>query len=412
MTQEAITASRPKIAGSHVFRLRRTGLPCYTATDRTPKGEVPYTMKTHTALIPALLVFCAVSVTVSVLVGCISTEPSSNMENPPALSEEVMQEATEDAVQETPAEAPREVHEVPHETQAQGSQKEQPPPVVPVSSDGYALSDLIGQSHGLRLEYTVVRGGIPEQPVSVVVQPSSGAWANRSVHGDGSVAYAVMGESESGWYCFRGTAMSDRSAVLSIIPWPRFFPRTGQVFQYSEENLTARIRPDDGADENAAPSRWSVAYRIDKDYGRGLYGEALFRFAPSVVEPSASPQILPRVIRYVDTTGTELRFDLVDATVYRAREITGAVVNRFGQPQSGYVVAPHPMIGLLPPEHLGVTDETGRFSIAYRAAPGDVIKLYFGPIAGEGRSSYISQPLEIQGRVESPDFASLIYTIP
>lgn len=307
------------------------------------------------------------------------------------------------------------------------------PPITPISAEGYALEDVLGVSEGLRLEYAVSRGGVAEGTASLVLQPSAGAWANRAVHGAGVSAYTIMGEESTRWYPVRTTANTDVAAVLSAIPWPRYFPHSDEIFQYSEKDVTARIQPGrmnksaqlsgpgrqstpgDPAHSDPAvppPSGWSIGYRIDRDYGRNVYGEAVFNFASHRVQPGEIEAFLPTLIRYADPAGTELRYELTDATVFRAREIAGAVVNRFGQPRFGYAVAPHPMIGLLPTEHVGRTDETGRFSIDYRAAPGDTVRLYFGPVEGEGRSARIIQPLVIEGRIESPDFATLIYTAP
>jgi hypothetical protein len=61
---------------------------------------------------------------------------------------------------------------------------------------------------------------------------------------------------------------------------------------------------------------------------------------------------------------------------------------------------------------VAVTDSVGAFTLPFRAAPGDSIRLFFGRTSGSGTEERIVSPEEIRGRVGSPDFATLIFTAP
>lgn len=377
------------------------------------------------SVVPALLLVVAI---VFLLFGCntpgpVGTTDQRELQRGVNAGDQGAESGEEAAANNVATESAATAPETPPETVPQQSAPdasapdqsapEEPsaPVIGPVTTDGIPLQELFPAQPGLRLSYRLIRGGEEtDRSPAVVLQPSTQARANIAVHGNGVSSYVVMGQDETAWYPVRPVVGGTEAAVLAMVPWARFFPRRDEIFRFSRPHVTVRLRPD-GADSTPAAA-WSVGYRFDREYGNGLYGEAVFTLAPTTVEPGGETMTVPVLIRYADPRGTELRYELTSAAVYREREVTGVVVNRFGRPQPGFVVAPHPLVGLLPEKHRSTTDAAGRFQLAYRAAPGDVIRLFYGPSDGAGTEARIFQPNTIFGRVESPDFATLIYNAP
>jgi hypothetical protein len=187
---------------------------------------------------------------------------------------------------------------------------------------------------GLRLEYRLVRTGVPAaETVALVVQPSRDAWANLAVHGsttDGHApAYVIMGQDETTWYPdarvhFGENAGDDPAPILGAVPWPRFLPSPDEAYRFETVGISAGVQPDD------IDGSWS----------------------------------------------------------------------------------PHQAVGRMPEQHRSITGPNGLFTLAYRGAPGDTIRLFYGPVTGQGYNARITDPLEITGRIRSPDFATLIYERP
>ncbi|MDA3949066.1 MAG: hypothetical protein PF508_07545 [Spirochaeta sp.] len=290
------------------------------------------------------------------------------------------------------------------------------PSAVPISTAGIPLAEVMPPTPGLRLEYRLVRTGVPAaETVALVVQPSRDAWANLAVHGsttDGHApAYVIMGQDETTWYPdarvhFGENAGDDPAPILGAVPWPRFLPSPDEAYRFETVGISAGVQPDD------IDGSWSLAYQIADAYEYGPPGAVRFTLAPTVAEPSELSTVAPTLFSHQAPDGTELRYELVSAVVYRERMITGVVVNTVGRPQRGFAVAPHPAVGRLPEQHRSITGPNGLFTLAYRGAPGDTIRLFYGPVTGQGYNARITDPLEITGRIRSPDFATLIYERP
>ncbi len=279
----------------------------------------------------------------------------------------------------------------------------------PVHSAGVPLEEVFTPLPGMRLEYALfVNEEDTGRRVSLVMQPSRGARADFSIHGAGFEGFAVMDEGESLWYPVRTAIDSVEAALLAALPWPRFLPRDDGTFLFSRDLLEGRVQ----AEFVGGEAGWTITYAIAEGYRRDLSGDATVAMSRFAAEPGAIPAGGAPTIRYSGSDGTELRLELQSAVVRRQRSIEGVVVGDLGSPLSGFAVSPHPAIGRLDPSLVARTNAEGRFDLAFRAAPGDSIRLFYGPVEGSGSEAHIVLPQEIVGRVGSVDFVTLIYARP
>ncbi|MCG8480065.1 MAG: hypothetical protein MI724_13285 [Spirochaetales bacterium] len=276
----------------------------------------------------------------------------------------------------------------------------------PVHPGGTPLEDVFAPLPGMRLEYALFANDEDTgRRISLVMQPSRAARADLSVHGEGFEGFAVMDEGNALWYPTRTAIDSVEAALLAALPWPRFLPGDGEAFLFSRDLLDGRAHMEPLGGEEG----WAVTYAIAEGYRRDLSGEATSVLSRFEAEPGTIPAGGPRTIRYSGPDAIELRFELQSAVVRRQRSIEGVVVGGLGSPLSGFAVAPHPAVGRLDPSLVARTNGEGRFDLAFRAAPGDSIRLFYGPVEGSGSEARIALPQEIVGRVGSVDFVTLIY---
>jgi hypothetical protein len=233
--------------------------------------------------------------------------------------------------------------------------------------------------------------GVPTE-FALILQPSRSARADISIHAPGNEGYLVMEETDTLWRSTVSAADTLLTRALSRFAYPRFLPTAEQQFRSAGTDPGFLVRSVEGG-------AWDVVY----DSGETV------RIGTFEVEPMAQEGGGPETIGVSVDTGETVRLTLRSAAVYREREITGAVVSPFGRPLSGITVAPHPQVGRLPDSRVAVTNAVGAFTLPFRAAPGDSIRLFYGRTSGAGAEERITSPQEIRGRVASPDFATLIF---
>ena len=271
---------------------------------------------------------------------------------------------------------------------------------TPIDPGGVPLDEVMIPRPGIRLVYDVAGGdvSIPAE-LTLVLQPSRSARADISIHAPGAEAYVVMEETATLWRAALVAGDHSLTRALAELAYPRYLPTQGQAFRSADAADTA-----DAADAFVvradAERAWSLAY----DSGATVAIRAL------TIEPMALDSVGPETIGVLLSSGEWVRLTLRSAAVYRQREISGAVVSAFGRPLSDITVAPHPRVGRLPASRVAVTDAFGAFTLPYRAAPGDSIRLFYGRTTGSGEQARIVNPQEISGRVASPDFTTLIFT--
>ncbi len=268
---------------------------------------------------------------------------------------------------------------------------------TPIDPAGVPLDEVMIPRPGIRLVYDVAGGdaSIPAE-LTLVLQPSRSARADISIHAPGGEGYVVMEETDTLWRAALVAGDHSLTRALAELAYPRYLPTQERSFRSADAADAADafvVRAD-------AERAWSLAY----DSGATVAIRAV------TIEPMALDSVGPETIGVPLSSGEPVRLTLRSAAVYRQREISGAVVSAFGRPLSGITVAPHPRVGRLPDSRVAVTDAFGAFTLPYRAAPGDSIRLFYGRTSGSGEEARIVNPQEISGRVASPDFATLIFT--
>lgn len=229
--------------------------------------------------------------------------------------------------------------------------------------------------------------------LTLVLQPSRSARADISIHAPNAEGYLIMEETDTLWRAALTTGDHPLTRALAELAYPRFLPGPDQPFRSMDP-------PDEFLVSATEERAWDLVYDSGATVGiRNL-----------VIEPMALDGGGPSSIAIPLASGEQARLTLRSAAVYRQREISGAVVSAFGRPLSGITVAPHPQVGRLAPSRVAVTDAGGAFTLPYRVAPGDSVRLFYGRTAGSGEEARIATPQEIRGRVASPDFATLIFT--
>ncbi|MFW5827264.1 MAG: hypothetical protein ACOCU4_04195 [Alkalispirochaeta sp.] len=298
----------------------------------------------------------------------------------------------------------------------QGPPTADSPEPIAIDATGIPLEDILVSRAGVRLVYDVTGNEPPAAatgaagpessdaplPPEVVLtlQPSRTARADISIHAPGAAGYLIMEETDTLWR--PAPASADETplaaddlvaAALSGISFPRYLPRQDQPF-------TSAGAPDEFLIATDDQRTWEVTYDSGTVMGIGEF----------IIEPMALAGGGPKTIVLSSSAERPFRLTLRSAAVYREREISGAVVSAFGRPLSDITVAPHPAVGRLHPSRVAVTDSFGAFTVPFRAAPGDSLRLYYGRTTGSGTEERITNPQEIRGRVASPDFATLIFT--
>ena len=316
----------------------------------------------------------------------------------------------------SPAEAPPEPPQAAEATQAAAAQtREAPEPATPpepqfteIEITGVPLEEVMAPLPGLRLQYRVSDPtGTAPDTVYLVLQPSRTARADISVHGRGVEGYAIMTETDTLWEPADTRIDSAVAAVLAGLPWPLFLPQGDRRFRATAKSTTIEVFPASDLDP-AWQVRYVAAERTDSPSSPEFAASAVRSIDRFEVEPGALPGGGPRTVSFTTAEGATVALELEGAAVYRERQIEGVAVSTQGRPVRGIAVAPHPAVGLLPSSRVAYSNNVGRFVLPFRAAPGDWIRLYYGPVEGQGRSAVMVDPQEIRGRVGSPDFVTLI----